>query len=164
MTKSIRNSIFLLILALGLVNWGGTGHQIISSKASLSFPSTMTGFSIWSDSLKLHASDADTRKSADATESPKHFIDIDNYPEFILSGSIAQLYDSVVASHGFSFVIDQGILPWATLTTFDSLRALYASDACELASRLHAVRGPWSGERLFNHPVVWPDELGEISA
>jgi len=49
-------------------------------------------------------------------------------------------------------------------TTFDSLRALYASDACELASRLHAVRGPWSGERLFNHPVVWPDELGEISA
>jgi hypothetical protein len=49
-------------------------------------------------------------------------------------------------------------------TTFDSLRALYASDACEMASRLHAVRGPWSGERLFNVPVVWPDELGEISA
>lgn len=122
MTKSIRNSIFLLILALGLVNWGGTGHQIISSKASLSFPSTMTGFSIWSDSLKLHASDADTRKSADATESPKHFIDIDNYSEFVSKGRIASTYDSLVSLHGASVVSSNGILPYATRTTYDSLK------------------------------------------
>lgn len=49
-------------------------------------------------------------------------------------------------------------------STFDALRALYASDACALASHLHAVRGPWSGERRFELPVLWPDELEEISA
>lgn len=48
--------------------------------------------------------------------------------------------------------------------TFDSLRSLYATDACELASHLHAVRGPWSGERRFDLPVLWPDELLEVSA
>lgn len=49
-------------------------------------------------------------------------------------------------------------------STFDALRDLYASDACALASHLHAVRGPWSGERRFELPVLWPDELEEISA
>ena len=49
-------------------------------------------------------------------------------------------------------------------STFDSLRALYATDACELANHLHAARGPWSGERRFDLPVLWPDELEEISA
>ena len=49
-------------------------------------------------------------------------------------------------------------------STFDSLRVLYATDACELANHLHAARGPWSGERRFDVPVLWPDELEEISA
>ena len=49
-------------------------------------------------------------------------------------------------------------------STFDSLRVLYAADACELANHLHAARGPWSGERRFDLPVLWPDELEEISA
>lgn len=82
----------------------------------------MQDFLAWVNFLTDHASDADYRKDTDPTEGPKHYIDIDNYSEFIATGQIPQNYDSVVALHGLSFVIDCGILPWATERTFDSLR------------------------------------------
>lgn len=41
--------------------------------------------------------------------------------------------------------------------TFCGLRSLYAPSACGLASRLHAVRAPWSGERHPKTAVEWPD-------
>jgi hypothetical protein len=81
----------------------------------------MAEFMYWVDILADHASDADDRKATDPTEGPKHYIDIDNYPIFIEQGRIPQTYDSVVAIYGESFVIDQGILPWATKTTYDSI-------------------------------------------
>lgn len=81
----------------------------------------MTQFNAWITTLASHASDADDRKAWDPTEGPKHYIDIDNYDEFVTQGSIPQTLDSVIAIHGSSFVYGNGILPWATLTTFDSL-------------------------------------------
>jgi len=75
--------------------------------------------------LAEHASDADIRKAWDPTEGPKHYIDIDNYPEFLNTGRIPTTLDSVIALHGSNFVYDNGILPWATLTTFDSLQACF---------------------------------------
>ncbi len=76
----------------------------------------------WVTFLRDHASDADARKSSDPTESPKHFIDIDNYSEFLATGRIPQTYDSIIALHGIAVVINNGILPWATKASFDSLR------------------------------------------
>ena len=73
------------------------------------------------DSLANHGSDADNRKSWDPNESKRHYIDIDNYSEFNSTGHISSNYDSVVAIHGSSFVISNGILPWATKTMYDSL-------------------------------------------
>ena len=72
--------------------------------------------------LRYHASDADYRKSTDYTESPKHYIDIDKYNDFITKGRIPQTLDSVNTIYGSAFVIDNGILPWATKASFDSLR------------------------------------------
>lgn len=136
--KKVRISI-VLVLGLILSSWGYLGHKNISYKAVAGFPSAMTGFGVWADSLSLHASDADTRKSSDSNESPKHYIDIDNYSEFISKGRIASTYDSIVKIHGSSFVINNGTLPWATRITYDSLvnafkkhqwhiAMLYASD------------------------------------
>jgi hypothetical protein len=86
----------------------------------------MPFFETWADLLAAHASDADYRKSSDPTEGPKHYIDIDNYAEFISTGTIPQNYDSLVAKHGLTFVIAQGTLPWAILNTTDSLQAAFA--------------------------------------
>ncbi|MCF8368524.1 MAG: T9SS type A sorting domain-containing protein [Bacteroidales bacterium] len=130
-------SIFILLaLAVILSGWGYVGHYRINTDAALSFNQEMGQFYQWTSILAEHASDADERKAWDPTEAPKHYIDIDNYPEFVLNGSIPQTLDSVIALHGYNFVYDQGILPWATETAFDSLQSCFE-------------RGDWEQAVLF---------------
>lgn len=82
----------------------------------------MSQFNSWVTYLADHASDADIRKNTDNTESPKHYIDIDNYSEFIATGTIPQNIVAAISAHSYNFVYDNGILPWATNASFDSLR------------------------------------------
>jgi len=121
MIKSTPRILLLFIFCLFLVSWGAVGHKIINSKCTDSFPTSMSAFKIWSDSLSIHSSDADTRKNVDKTESPKHYIDIDFYPEFITSGRIASTYDSIVSIHGAPYIVSNGSLPWATINMYDTL-------------------------------------------
>jgi hypothetical protein len=121
MIKKIYPVISLFILIIFLSSWGAVGHRIINNKCPASFPSAMTGFQMWKDSLTTNAANADNRKNSDPNESPKHFIDIDNYSEFLSKGRIASTYDSIVAIHGLSNVIYNGTLPWATLNMYDTL-------------------------------------------
>ena len=120
------NGIFLLAGVLLFSSWGSVGHKKINQHAPASFPIGM-GFlkASWTILLANHASDADYRKSSDPNEAPKHYIDIDDYPEFRQSGKIAMSWDSIISLHGNSFVIDKGILPWATLITFDSVKSCF---------------------------------------
>jgi hypothetical protein len=122
MIKKLFSKIFLLAISVVLISWGSTGHFKINQAASLSYNAQMIQFNAWTNTLAEHASDADIRKPSDPTEAPKHYIDIDAYPEFIATGKIPQTLDSVILMHGGAFVYDQGILPWATMVTFDSLR------------------------------------------
>ena len=122
----MRNTLYtvsLVLLCLVLSSWGATGHKKISQNVAACLPAEMSFLKpVWTSFVANHASDADSRKSQDPNESPRHYIDIDNYPEFVLSGHIPQTYDSVVAQFGAGFVTDQGTLPWATMITFDSLK------------------------------------------
>jgi len=115
----------LLVAAFIFSGWGSTGHYHISYRASLSYNEQMQQFNQWSQILADHASDADDRKSIDPDEGPRHYIDIDNYNTFITNGRIPQTLDSVVMLYGSNFVYDQGVLPWATLKTYDSLVACF---------------------------------------
>jgi len=129
-------SFLLLTLAVLLSSWGHLGHYKISTNASLSYNQDMNQFYQWTSILAEHASDADIRKQWDPSEGPKHYINIDNYPEFLTTGIIPQTMDSAIALYGYSFVYDQGILPWATKTTFDSLQSCFE-------------RGDWENAVLF---------------
>ncbi len=120
--KFFISAILLLSVSLMLISWGAVGHSKISESSSLSFNQQMQEFQAWVGFLRDHASDADYRKSTDPTEGPKHYIDIDGYSIFVATGRIPQTLDSVIALYGWTFVEDQGILPWATERTFDSLR------------------------------------------
>jgi len=113
--------IFTLTLPLVLISWGYQGHHKISEESKQSFHEEMAQFLAWANVLAEHASDADDRKGTDPDEGPRHYIDIDNYPVFLEQGRILQTYDSVVDIYGEDFVIEQGILPWATKTTYDSI-------------------------------------------
>jgi len=124
-TKNDFALLIILICSTFFIGWGWIGHSIINFNTVLSASSEMEFFDDWPDLLAAHASDADHRKQYDPDEGPRHYIDIDNYPEFIDSGMINQNYDSLVAIHGSNFVESQGTLPWAILKTFDSLQAAF---------------------------------------
>ncbi len=125
MRKRFLNILSIAAIAAICLAWGNAGHYKINSKAALSFNQEMSQFQEWSATLANYASEADYRKSTDPTESPKHYIDIDNYPEFNSTGRIPQTLDSAIMIYGSGFVYDQGVLPWAILTTFDSLTACF---------------------------------------
>lgn len=140
----LKTRIFLPMIFLSaflFLGWGWIGHGIINYRTILSAYPEMEFFETWADSLQAHASDADQRKSWDPDEGPKHYIDIDNYPEFIANGAISQDFDSLVAIHGLSFVMDQGILPWAILKTADSIQAAFENNDMQKAMLLSADLG-----------------------
>jgi hypothetical protein len=145
MTRFLRSFLFIS-LALILGGWGNTGHKIINMKIVSSFPVEMSQFLYWKQTLENYASAADNRKSSDPTEAPKHFIDIDNYPEFIDSGWIDQNYDSLVFKYGSNFVLKQGVLPWAAITAFDSLRENLIRKDWDKAGIIAADLGHYMGD------------------
>lgn len=119
-----RNIILAAIMAFFLFQgWGYKGHQIISSSISGHLPAEMDEFSDLIVYMTEHGSDADNRKGDDPSEGPKHYIDIDNYPEFIENETINMSLEELEMEHGASFVKDNGYLPWVTITTYDSLVA-----------------------------------------
>ena len=143
-SRLFRTTILLFlipIIAFFSLGWGYIGHSIINYNTILTALPELDFFEDWADLLAAHASDADNRKSIDPDEGPKHYIDIDNYPEFITTGTIPQNFDSLVALHGYSFVIDQGILPWAILNTADSLQAAFENNDMNKAMLLSADLG-----------------------
>jgi hypothetical protein len=145
------------------IGWGNVGHRIINTKTFLSVTPSMSFWGSWSDSLAAHGSDADYRKSSDPTEAPKHYIDIDNYAGFISNGYISQSFDSLVLQHGYSFVMDQGVLPWAIINTFDSLQTAFQNNQFHKAMLLAADLGHYVGDmhmplhitRNYNGQYTW---------
>jgi len=136
----------IIMLSFLFLGWGYVGHRIINYNTILSALPEMEFFETWADSLRAHASDADYRKSSDPNEAPKHYIDIDNYPEFVSTGTISQNFDSLVAMHGLSFVMTQGILPWAILATADSLEVAFENNDMHKAMLLTADLGHYIGD------------------
>lgn len=121
--KRMQLGLVCMCMSVLLCGWGGTGHRKISGNALSFLPAEMKDFRQWSDYITSHASDPDYRKGDNDDEAPKHFIDIDNYYEFQRTGQIDTSFDAMVKKHGYNFVIDQGILPWAILRTYDSLKS-----------------------------------------
>ena len=121
--KSTLYTVSLILLCLALSSWGSKGHRKISQNMAACLPAQMS-FLVpsWTNIVANHASDADYRKDQDPNEAPRHYIDIDNYQEFVQNGRIPQTFDSIVTKYGLSFVIDQGILPYSTMITYDSLK------------------------------------------
>lgn len=136
----------LLVLPLAAFCWGYQGHYKISYSASLSFTGEMTPFNAWTATLAEYASYADERKEWDPAESARHYIDIDNYQVFIATGRIPQTIDSVIDIYGWTFVHSQGILPWATLATYDSLVSCFERNDMAKAVLFAADLGHYVGD------------------
>lgn len=117
-----------VVLAVTLVYaWGSTGHKFINLKAVLHLPAAMASFKADSAFYQAHASDADIRRDNSDTsfyaEAPRHYIDIDDYPDF---RHLSHNLDSVILVYGWERVKDNGLNPWATRWVFDTLTAQLA--------------------------------------
>ncbi len=132
--------IILFVIAREIFGWGNVGHSLINRNSTKHFPQEMVGYNLWSEFLAQHASDADYRKSSDPTEGNKHFIDIDNYQEF-LAGNFPYSIDTLIARYGWDYVWQQGILPWATKYALDSLTSALQRRDWERAKLIAADLG-----------------------
>ena len=146
MKKILTKTAVAIVLVLMFAGWGGTGHKIINTNIAVCFPASMNVPTTWSPFLIAHASDPDNRKGTDPTESPRHFIDIDSYPEFVANDSINRDYNAFVALHGSSTVISNGILPWAIVRWEDSLKRAFQQGNLTLAMQLSADLGHYVGD------------------
>ena len=115
-------SFVLIVVAFAnfVFGWGDQGHKLINNKAIALLPTEMQSFTKWQDYITLHSVDPDNRKRDDKTEAPKHFIDIDFYKEFV-NGKMIEDKKELIAAYGDSMVTKQGLLPWATLDTYNKL-------------------------------------------
>ncbi len=121
MKNKILLSVLLLItLSVNGYSWGDKGHQIIMQKALQILPVELGYLNNWKDYLSAQVLDADNRKAADKSEGPKHYIDMDFYPEF-LKGEMVLNKDSLLQKYGQDTVTRIGLLPWATLDTYNNL-------------------------------------------
>ncbi len=139
--KSWLTIVGLVLLVFVLASWGRTGHRVISFKSALSYNREMKNFWDWTAYLTTHSSDADARRASFPNEAPFHYIDIDNFPEFKTSGKISQSFDEMLSKHGGKFLFKQGILPWTTLSVFDSLSQSFRKKDFEKAAYFAADLG-----------------------
>ena len=124
--RSVTFALGLLSLALLAVAvayaWGWTGHRFINLKAVIHLPGTMSSFKADSVFYQSHSVDADIRRDYSDTsfyaEWPRHYIDIDAYPNF---HNLTHNLDSLIMLYGWERVKQDGTNPWATKWVLDSL-------------------------------------------
>ncbi|RPI66797.1 MAG: hypothetical protein EHM47_16030 [Ignavibacteriales bacterium] len=117
--------IVILLIASGLsFPWGEEGHKLIAGKAIDLLIEKIPGLDNYKDYITEHSIDPDVRRNLDDTEFPKHFIDIDFYEEF-LDGRMIYDKQQLTALYGDSVITKMGILPWATLQTFNNLQKAF---------------------------------------
>ncbi len=92
--------VIIFIITQEIFGWGNVGHSLINRNSTKHFPQEMNSFKLWSEFLAQHASDADYRKSQDPNEGNKHFIDIDNYQEFLI-GNFPNMAGIMSGSKGY---------------------------------------------------------------
>jgi len=124
----MKSKQFVLVLALIFIipsfnytfAWGKKAHKLVNIKAIEFLPEEMILMKSWKDYLGDHASDPDLRKDMDSAEGPKHYIDIDYYPEF-QKGKMIYDKEELISIYGAETVTKMGLLPWATFETYSKL-------------------------------------------
>jgi hypothetical protein len=124
-------------------SWGSVGHKFINQNAVQHLPPGMAQLAAQQVFLTNHASDADTRKSTDPSEEPKHFIDLESFSDF---QHLPNDFSLVVAQYGWPALQTNGTLPWTIVTTVDSLTAQFRRADWDRAYQSAADLGHYVGD------------------
>lgn len=133
------------VLILCITGWGSKGHSFVNQNGAQLLPSDEAIFRSYITYLSQHASDADARKSADASESPKHYIDIDEYQEFF-DGTFPHAFADAQQMYGMPRLVASGYLPWVIEFTVDSVRNALRRGEFPIALKHAADLGHYVGD------------------
>jgi len=143
--RFFRISIFFVLL-IGLCSWGEKAHRKINSSVAGFLPKEMQNLNGWTAVLTEHSTDADQKKKTDKTEFVKHFIDIDNYDDFIKTGRIEENIEMAFRKYGKEKVKKEGTLPWASDSTYRALVLNFKSGDWNRAALTAADLGHYVGD------------------
>jgi hypothetical protein len=147
----LRYLIFLWLVGLLLFPatsraWGHRAHRWINRQAFRHLPQEMAGFERWAGIIVAFASEADRRKATDPLESPRHYIDIDRYPEF-RQGRLCHHLDSLKAQYGHQLdVYGNGVVPWMIAGVTETLSVAMAAGRWQEAVLRAADVGHYVGD------------------
>lgn len=113
--------------------WGSATHHYIAQNYSKHLPPTIDGLRVWDATVDAHVTDPDTRRPSTPGEAPRHFIDIDAYPEF-LAGAMPHSQSQLEQAHGATFVTATGIAPWAIAEVVGTLTAQFQAQQWSAAA------------------------------
>jgi len=125
--------------------WGFEVHRLINRAATTHLPPDFQHFAQWADDLEQLSTAADERKCCVTGESIKHYIDIDDYPEFF-TGQLPHTYTEMVTTYGESRVDRNGTAPWAIEASYLDLVQGFATADWEGAVAAAADLGHYVGD------------------
>lgn len=136
-----------LLTALDAGGWGWNAHRFFNRVAVYHLPGEMMLFIQDSTFFSTHSIDADQRRVTGDTslyaEAPRHFMDIDDYPNF---QTIPRSLDSLIMIFGWERVKQNGTSPWATVWNYDSLVLQLRRGAWESAKLTASDIGHYVGD------------------
>jgi len=114
---------FIILLCC---SWGFYAHKLINQSAVFTLPTQLAQFyKKHVQTITEKAVDADRRCYIDTLESPRHFIDIDDYEEESID-SIPIHWSKAVAKYEERRLRAQGIVPWQIYRSYQNLVTAFA--------------------------------------
>ncbi len=155
LSSSIRRRVVqiisLILLAAVIITiayaWGSTGHRMINRTAVRHLPQAMNSFKVDSLFYQTHSTDADARRDYSDTsmyaEWPRHFLDMDDYPDF---KNLPRDLQTLINLYGWERVKQNGINPWATAWLTDTLAAQLQRNDLNAARQTMSDLGHYVGD------------------
>lgn len=165
MRLSHHRLVFLSLCALVMLPsrpagaWGLKVHVAISLEAAKAVPDEMKEWRNYADILARNSMNPDFWKENDRKESPRHYMDMDNYVGLPLA-DIPRGLEEATAKWGPRRMAQEGIAPWIMVELQEKLTQAMSGNRWEDATRLAAAMSHYIGDthqplhctRLFDGP------------
>lgn len=141
-------------------SWGDETHRFFNLQTIRNLPLSMQMFRDEDFYFGDHAGDANRRKSYTAEESPRHYIELERYPEFFHGAMPATLLP-LQQLYGESTVEKNGILPYVILQLTDSLTQTIRRADWQLVKKITADLGHYVADLYspFNTTTNYDGQL-----
>ncbi|KGE13395.1 hypothetical protein DI53_2926 [Sphingobacterium deserti] len=133
-------------LALLCCSWGFFAHKHINQRAVFTLPAKLAPFyKKHIDLITEKAVDPDKRCYIDSAESPRHFIDIDDYDAGVID-SIPIHWSAAKEKYQERTLLAQGIIPWQIHFTYQKLVTAFTKKDVQAIIRYSADIGHYIGD------------------